>query len=284
MKRVLISLFISIFGFSGMAGANMQLELWWVQNRKYENGTALNKAAFAMKDQSDNYILQNVLSSMELYDPEGIKVQAIESGFGGSYQTVNLNYDSNNGRWFSGATLRDESWYFIDFDSPLKIGDYHLVVKDQSGIQYEDFFKFNGLQNIQQISSDTFCAFKDGEGNLLWTWEGPAEYFQNVSTSIRTYATAYDENGEYLGETYIKVPTHLGWAFAPANLLQQLEQVGGKTFKIGVQIRSNDNNNRTYSNSIDWQEANACNCDVDGDLKTGIVEAIFSLQVAADIR
>jgi hypothetical protein len=284
MRRILVSLLIFLFGLSSIASASMTLDFWWVQRREYQNGTSQHRAAFAMKDQAGNYILQDVLSHIELYDPEGIPIQPTNVAFDGTYKSVNVGYDSNNGRWYAGDTLEDISSYIINFVAPLKTGSYRLVVKDQSDIQYEAYARFNGLQDIPKISSETICAFKDGEGNLIWSWDGPADYFSNASTSIRTYAMAYDENDNYIGETYTKVPTHFGWAFAPANLLQQLEEAGGKTFKVGVQIRTNNNNNRTYSNNVNWQEANACNCDVDGDLKTGIVEAIYSLQVVGDVR
>jgi hypothetical protein len=76
----------------------------------------------------------------------------------------------------------------------------------------------------------------------------------------------------------------MGWALAPANLIQQLEQMGSQSFKITVQTRTNNNNNRFYTADVDWREANACGCDIDADQKTGLVEAIHSLQVVAGIR
>jgi hypothetical protein len=284
MKKIIFILLLFFCVFSGIGNANMTLKFWWVQHRVYENGESYNKATFAMADESDTFILQDVLSSIELYDPNGIQIQPAELGFGGFVKTGGGRYDANNGRWHFDESLHDESWYFIIFNDPLIVGDYHLIVKDKSGNQYEGFANFNGYQSLPQVSFETICAFKDAEGNLIWNWKVPSDNFPSVSTHSLTYATAYGANGEYLGETYVKVPTHMGWAFAPANLLQQLEEAGGKNFKIHIQIRSNDNNNRTYSNNVNWQEGNACNCDVDGDLKTGIVEAIYSLQVAADIR
>jgi hypothetical protein len=262
----------------------MLLEFWYIQNRSYENGNSLNKVSFAMKDMEGNYILDDVLTSIELFDPDGTQIQPNEDGFGGSYQTVYGQYQPYDGWWSFGDTLRDESWYYINFDEPLKEGDYHLVVTDQSGNQYEAYATFNGVQSLPAISSETICAFQDSEGNIQWKWEIPPDKFSNVSTSIRTWLTGYSAGGNYLGEIYSRVPTHMGWSFAPANLIQQLEQAGAETFQIGIHVRTNDNNNRFYTSQVPWDEANGCGCDVDGNQKTGLVEAIHSLQVVAGIR
>ncbi|QTA79359.1 Carboxypeptidase-like domain-containing protein [Desulfonema limicola] len=262
----------------------MQIEFWYVQHRKYEDGREFSKAAFAMKNViNNNYILDNILVSMELYDPEGNKIQPSFSGFGGSYKTASGRYDSNNGRWYFDNSHSDTSYYSINFDTSMKTGNYRLVVTDSSGNQYEAYYYFNSVQNIPVLSSKTVCAFKDGDGNLVWKWEIPSEKFSDVNTTVRTWVSAY-ANESFIGDIFITVPTHLGWAFAPANLLQALEQFGGETLKIGIHVRSNDNNNRNYTTEINWENANACACDVNGDQKTGLVEAIYSLQVVAGTR
>jgi hypothetical protein len=157
-------------------------------------------------------------------------------------------------------------------------------VTDLSGNQFREFKYFEGTQNPPAISSGSFCAFRDELENIVWKWEIPSEKFSDLRTSIRTWLVGYAANGDYVGEIYLKVPTHMGWALAPANLIQQLEQMGSQSFKITVQTRTNNNNNRFYTADVDWREANACGCDIDADQKTGLVEAIHSLQVVAGIR
>jgi len=116
---------------------------------------------------------------------------------------------------------------------------------------------------------------------LIWKWNSPSEKFSEVSTSIRTWVEGFS-NGISTGEIYIKVPTHMGWAFAPYNLLQQIDGEDN-VIKIGLNVRANDNNSRSYSNIIEWNKANACGCDISGDQKTGLEEAIHALRVVSGL-
>jgi len=98
--------------YSGLT-TNKVVEWWDVQNRKYEDGRDFNTAHFTMKDTSNNYLLEDVISSIELFDPDGVKVLLTKAEFGSAYKTVSGQYDANNGRWNFGDSLHDESYYFI---------------------------------------------------------------------------------------------------------------------------------------------------------------------------
>ncbi|MDM8536945.1 LamG domain-containing protein [Desulfobacterales bacterium HSG17] len=257
------------------------LEWWYIQHRELEDGSNFNMSSFAMKDRNNNYILEDVLSSIELYDPEDTKVQLTVNEFGGTYKNISGGYDANNGWWYFGDLLNEESYYYVKFDETLKSGKYRLVVTDKSGTQYEGYKDFGSVKNVPIISSESFCAYKDNEDNLIWQWENPADMFSNVSTSIRTWIDVYN-NEIPIGDIFIKVPTHMGWAFVPKNLLQKFEN--GNVIKIGLHVRTNDNNNRSYSKTINWEDANACKCDINGDQKTGLEEAIHALKVVSGMN
>lgn len=282
MKKIALIFLIFLFCLPQISFANLSIDFWWVQRRTNENGTALNKAIFSTKDEFGNYHSENVLSEIKLYSPSGNLIQPTEATFGGLYETRSGRYDADNGQWLFDENPVEENWYYINFVGAMEIGNYRLSVKDNQGNPYEAFAFFNGVRSIPQIFSKTFCAFKDENGNLFWKWGIPSEKFPDISSSIRTWAAVYPPNGTNL-DVYLKVPTHMGWAFIPNELLQELEQRDSNV-KIGIQVRTNDNNNRNYSMEINWREANACGCDINSDQKTGLVEAIHSLQVVAGIR
>jgi len=257
-----------------------QVEFWGVQNRTTEAGENFNVAIWAIKNDAGDYILDDILSSIELFDPDGIKIQPINT-VSGSYTTALGRYDANNGRWYFDSTFRPESYYKIEFGGTLKTGQYHLSFVDNQSIQYDEDFYFTSLRDLPIIPSDTICIFQTSEG-LGWKWETPDSLmFQNdISTSIRTWLDIYNENDVYVGDIWIKVPTHMGWAFVPNSLLQQIPGQDN-TLKIGLHVRTNDNNNRAYSNYSNIEEIESCGCDANNDNKTGIEEAIRVLQIMA---
>ena len=260
-------------------GAN-RLDWWYIQHRKYQDGREFNASSFAMRDAGNNYILEDVVSSIALYDPDGAQITPTKAGFAGKYQIAYGGYDANNGWWYFDNALHDESGYSVTFDGILKTGTYHLVVTDKNGATYEGYRNVNSIQELPVIASETFCAFKDNDGNLLWKWGIPSNI--NASTSVRAYVDSYN-GGIFISEVYLTVPTHMGWAVVPQNLLQLIEGQGN-ILKLGVQLRTNDNNNRAYSSMIEWNTAKACACDINGDKKIGLEEAIHALQVVSGIR
>jgi fibrinogen beta/gamma subunit family protein len=261
------------------------IEWWWIQHRKYADGRELNRTAFAVKDKNGDYVPDDVITSIELYDPDGLELQTPTpaEAFGGTYKTVSGNYDANNGRWYFGDSLNQGSYYDFDIAETLKTGQYHLVVVDTNGKQYDTYKDFNSTRDVPTIPPDSFCANKDAAGNLFWRWAAPTELFSNVSTSIRTYVSVY-KNDMFIGDIYIKVPTHMNWAFSPKHLLDKFINEGADLLKIGLHVRTNDNNNRWYSKEIDWREAKACDCDISGDNKIGLEEAIRALQIISGLN
>ena len=286
MKRIVIIAVMSFF-FSCVYTVSVfsnELEWWFVQHRVNQNGGDYNAAHFAMKDDSGDYILEDIVNSIALYDPDGIQIQLTTAEFGFAYEVLNGKYDANNGFWSFDDAYSSNSFYSVKFGGTLKSGEYHLSVTDNSSQTYDAYWTFNALVNLPIISSDTFCAFKYDDGSLMWKWNVPTSimYQNSISTSVRTWIDVYT-NGELVKEIHIKVPTHMGWAIVPNTLLQGIEGPNN-VLKIGVNVRTNDNNNRSYSNDINWELANSCGCDIDGDQKIGIKEAINALQIVAGVR
>jgi len=261
------------------------VEWWYVQHRINEDGRDFNVSHFAMKDLNDNYVLEDVIEKIELFDPDGNKVQLSEnSGFGAVYKSLSGKYNSDIGQWQYGDAFNQESYYRVEFDEPLKIGTYHMRLTDSDGKTYDSYNDFNGpVMDLPIIPSDSFYSYKDESGNFNCSWDVPENLASDLSTSVRIWVSAMTDGvdlGE--GEIYVKVPTHMGRLFIPASVYQNLESTGN-SFKIGMHLRSNDNVNRAYSNSIVFDETNKppIKGDFNSDGKIGIEEAINALKITS---
>ena len=134
------------------------------------------------------------------------------------------------------------------------------------------------------ISSKSINAIIDDSGNLIANWEVPKYIDSSLSTSARFQIYFY-LNGEYTGKLIqVRVPTQMGFSFVPHSVLNFVRSEG-EVLKLRAQIRSNDNNNRTWTNLIPIEQAIwPIPGDIDKDGKIDLKEAIYVLQVVSGIR
>jgi hypothetical protein len=263
---------------------SISLDWWYVQQRNFEDGRELNQVNFALYDGAGQYLSEDEVQSFELYDPDGVQISPTSFSFSGLYKNLNGSYDGNNGSWYFPANFQRESGYSIKFEEELKGGAYHLIVTTKQGLRLEAYRDFGSAQPIPTINSDSVCKYTDQDNNLIWRWKIPSELFPSVSTSVRTWLDAYSPDDKFMAEVFIKVPTHMGLAFVPNAIVEQMKQMGGDSFKIGFHVRSNDNYHRYYTNNLSLDDIPECGSDIDGDNKTGLPEAIQALRVAAGMK
>lgn len=269
------------------ADESYQIEWWWIQHRIYENGTNLNAAAFAMKDIDDNYLLDDVVDTIVMFDPNGVAVPlSAGSGFGGVYKTLNGQYNADDGQWYYDEAMRQESWYWVGLEAALIPGFYHLQVTDIDGAIHDAYTYCNGPQpDLPVISIDSAHAYRDADGNFYCSWNIPDDLFHlTASTSVRAWVTAVTDGVNLCeGEVWVKIPTHLGKLFIPNAVFQQLE-MAGNGFHFGLHLRTNDNANRSYPDGIELNILNAPpsrgDLDRDGDVDGDDLNA-FSLDFGA---
>ncbi len=259
---------------------------WYVQKRKFADGRQFNVAHFAVVDKGGNYILEDAIDSIKLFAPDESEVALKVAEFGGPYKIVTGHYDAENGRWNYDDHLNEESYYRVEFDEPLQAGQYHLQATDVHGRAY-DVYRDCTLNDVELpiISSASFSATFDGEGNLIWKWEPPTTIDHTINTSIRAWVRGLDSGGWSSPEIYTRVPAHMGYLFVPKHLLNLLE-TEEDDLKIGLHLRVNDNSYRAYSGNISLTYAKMppVQGDVSGDRKIDLKEAIHALQVTAGVK
>ncbi|CAN2050462.1 exported hypothetical protein [Candidatus Magnetomoraceae bacterium gMMP-13] len=222
------------------------LEFWYVQSRKYEDGRDVNIVAFALKDAQDNYVMSNIVKSATLYDPNGNEVILSDLEFWAG-ESLGGSYDAESEEWQYNEDFEDESGYYSAFQETLKIGDYHLVVIDENNVIYDEYWEFDQKADLPIISSNSFDVRKDASGNFIWSWDVPV--ISDLDTSVRAWIDIYNDETP-IGDLIAKIPTNMGQLFVPNTVFQKIESKGNKFF-IGLHIRTNDNNNRSYSNEIE---------------------------------
>ena len=257
MKKNLFSIvtLVMIFVAADTALAAYYVNFDVIQHRKYENGNEFNRAAFSVRESDGGpYVMSDVINinTITLYDPDGTEILPTKVIFDPSWRALYGNFSSTTGQWnFNAAFSSPEPAYYINFDEPLIQGTYHLYAEENDGTPHDVYKEFNALANLPTISSSTFRGYEDSAGDFILTWDLPVDlYFwtSGLSTSYRVIITV-SMDGSYSGDLWVTQPTPLGLIIVPSTVMQTLK-AEGNTLKAQIQIRTNDNNNRTYSNAV----------------------------------
>lgn len=260
---------------------------WWsnyIVHGEYEDGRTRRWTGFEFQNENGDKITENVVSSVKLYDPDGIEVSPIELKME-PYREMIGKYIADTGKWQYDETFNVYSGeqYLVFNDTPLKIGLYRLQVTDTDGNIHEAYNYCKGTVELPLISSDTFRGFEDSFGNFIWTWSVPYNVNPEIETQVRGWVKIYN-NDTFVSDVFITVSTHLGKIFIPNNVYQKIK-TEGNIYEVGLHLREKSNRSRTYSNDIRINQLLPPGySDINGDGKTGLVEAIHCLQVVSGLR
>jgi hypothetical protein len=247
---ILLVTVLLVLGFACQAAAEYYLSTFILQHRKYENGDDFNRITFAFKDSAGQLVTDDILFSAILKDPTGAQVPILELS---QYLDSVLygNYDWKQGRWFYPGAFGVDTGYGGKVEGALKKGKYVLEAVDKNSKQHTGEFYVNGIVNLPLISSKTLKPSFDKSGNLICQWAVPWVLGQkNPDWDTFTQAVIYIYEGKTLtGVMYVRVPTYMGRLFVPSSVLDLL-RAKGSSFQLGVNLRTNDQNNRVYSNTI----------------------------------
>jgi len=156
-------------------------------------------------------------------------------------------YDTNKLEWIY-PPFYHYFWYGTEFSDQIITGTYHFAFTDKNGEISNGNFTINQIVNLQNIPSDSYSYYLDQDGNFIWHWQVP-NIDPKIQSSVRAQVRVYDEREKYMGEIFVWVPTNMGWVFIPRNIFDQALSMG-TTLKLVTQTRTNDNNNRSYSNEV----------------------------------
>lgn len=138
-----------------------------------------------------------------------------------------------------------------DFAGTLMQGAYTLNVEDVNGATLTKTFQFNGLVTLPIIPASSINCYKDNGGNLILSWEKPViPAGLDINNTNTTGALTAFSNGDGNGEVWTRVPTDLGFISIPDSVVQQFKG-WGDPYKFSVLFRTNDTNNRAYSNWVE---------------------------------
>jgi hypothetical protein len=211
---------------------------------------------FQIKD-GENFVRDDLLTSVKLLNPSNKRLALSGMSFTTNDLGMWAGYNASTGQWIYDGVVHDESGYFCSIDAKrLPTGPYRLVVI-YNGIKIEKTdYNFNGLVRLPVIAGSTIKPKLDSKGNLFCTWKIPNSAFYltdnnpQLAISTRAVIDVY-EGSTYKAYIQTTVPIHMGQVFFPADIIDKLKTLGGDTYRFRVQNRSNDNNNRTYSDYVD---------------------------------
>lgn len=277
---ITVLILMAIFTSNSWAAPSGIWEYSFISHRVYDNAGQFNRLSLYLLDETGNVAEQEYeLESVKLYDPHGTEliVRDIEFSISSYLQG---RYDGESGQWSYDQDFLTDSGYWGNFEGSLVVGTYRLEVIVE-GQRFERNLDYNGVYELPIIPSYSLQKQYDENGNLHIRWQPPMYEDLGLSTSIRAYIDIYNNDAYANAFLYVTVPTHLGYLYVPSNVINKL-QAWGNMFDVYVQIRTNDNANRAYSDKVRLdQMPGFSNCDVNFDGKTGLEEAINALQVTA---
>lgn len=236
--------YVTLNGTGIEAPPQYQIAFMHVQNRKIENGNTFNRLGFAMRSVNGEYPESNILTDVKLYDPSNNMVYLSNPGFQ-YYKTGYGRYDEEITEWLY-PNLRDENYYSYEIQGNLVPGTYRLQVTDIYGVVHERPYYFNSTVDLPIISADTISWFTDEFRNFVLKWEAPIN--PPANTSVRAIIKIFNDD-TFIGDFGMAVPTAMGYLPLPRWVLGMLQGFGNR-LEFMVQLRTEDNNNRTYSNSV----------------------------------
>lgn len=259
MKKAVVLFFITCLLVIADLAYAVDLEWWYIQNRKYENGKESFQIAFAFKNDSGDVITDNIVQypagRVELYNPDGNRIEVSDVIFFGPYKPINGNYDAQTDQWDYDGEKANISFYSAYFLEDLKGGDYRLVVTDIDNNTYEKYKFYSGQKiSLPLISSDSFSVTKDDTGNLIWTWQPLETTDFGIGMSLQGLISSYkifDSKEMLTQEVYVTLPSHMDHIFIPKNIVESLE-AEGDIYRFRIGVNTNDNEKRTYSNTFLW--------------------------------
>lgn len=224
-----------------------QIGYWSIQHRKYEDGREFNRLYFEINDEDGNLVLEDIVSSVELIDPYNNTVTLDYSPQHFIELIMGGRYDADSGQWAYGSSFSDAAGYYSAFPGiPLESNEpYKLVVTDVNGTTFESYFKYDGLADLTIIPRSSIKYKVDRQRNLIASWLVPYSMDPTLDTSARAIVGIY-QNKTQVGALYVRVPTHMSRLYVPRDIVE-LMQAEGDQFDLTIQLRTNDNNNRTYS-------------------------------------
>ena len=246
-----------ILGFCGQAFATYSISYIYVQHRAYEDpAKGVNRLYFQIKD-GENFVRNDLLTSVKLFNPSNNALKLPDLTFYPHDYGVRGEYNANMGQYTYDGVVHDESGYSGNIDVKKLVKGTYRLVATYNGFKIETACNFNGLVNLPVIDDKSIKASMDPKGNLFCTWKVPnsAFYLTEANPALAVSARAIID--VYNGETavaYVQpfVPFHMGQAFFPARIVELIKtELGGNTYKFRVQLRTNDNNNRTFSDYVD---------------------------------
>jgi hypothetical protein len=238
-------LFVLGSGYEAIA-TNYDIDFGYVQNRVYENGDDFNYLGFQVKGDNGVYPNVSILTSGVLTDPNSNGVSLSNWSFSGYEELYQASYNGPGTFNYQGVTTYN--WYSARINDSLISGNYNFsadyVVGFDSGT-INRIFPFNDPgYTLPVIPSTSFGFYFDSSGNMHWNWAVPT-LPTGADTSVKAMikGTSADDSFDF----WVSVPTELGSLVLPNEFFMDNPNYD---LEFAIQLRTNDNSYRTYSNFV----------------------------------
>jgi hypothetical protein len=247
----LIGLLVAVvtLGLASQAMAAYRIGYFHVQSRIYEDGTKFNRFYMDFRDENNQLLAEDLLdsSSVVLTDPNGQRLPVQDLVF---YIDRELDgkYDDAKGIWQYNPDFVPMPGYCAVVPGVLVPGVYHLAVL-YNGESLEQTYTVNRIVDLP-ITPAAKINCKAQYGNLICQWPVPMDLSRTDPTLETSARVCIDviKASKIVAYVYVTVPMHMGRLYLPASVVNTIRNENGDSYQIQIQLRTNDNNNRSYSN------------------------------------
>jgi hypothetical protein len=246
-KTVLLLTLLAIISFSFLpiATAQYSVPFRFVQHRLLEgSATPVYRAIFGLKDSAGNYVTDpSVVTSWTLTDSNQNPV-TYTNPFFDLYYEEDASYDGAT--YTTTAPLYTTDDFGATLPGPLVTGTYTFHISLSDGSTRNPTYAFTGEIDLPIISSSSFHVTSDASNLCVqWTPVSPTDW---PDTSQRAQLDFF-RAGAWMAELNVSVPTGGDHVCIPHSVLKAFTSAIGlfDQAKFRLQLRRNDNGNRSYS-------------------------------------
>jgi hypothetical protein len=250
MKVFLMLTLLGMTSFSFLPAARAAYSVPWrfVQHRLVEgSSTPVYRAAFALKDSgTGEYVTDgSIVANVVLRDPSGNVVNLTNPAGFEVYFEEDASY--NGTTYTTTAPLYTASDFSATPPGPLVTGTYTFQISLNDASTLTPTYQFNGEIDLPVISSSSFVVTSDAS-NLCVQWQGVSST-DWPNTSQRAFID-FSSSGKFVAELFVTVPTDVHQVCIPHSVLTAFASSIGPydAARFKLQLRTNDNNNRSVSN------------------------------------
>ncbi len=225
--------------------------LFAVQHRVTGTGSTYNRIVFDIQDENNQYVTTHIVSDFKITDPTGAVMVLPALTFYAYGLFKSCAYNGDTGLWGNWNSF-DYTEFRCNTTDTLMAGTYTLEVTTLDGQVLTRDHNYSGPVAFPVVSAASFTYTMEASGGMIWGWDLPEEVYAlgDTQESVTRSLIQVMKNKASLMLFSVQTPTHMGKAFFPKAIMDEVAASGGDEFNFSVSIRKPDSSDRASSSVV----------------------------------